>query len=70
MNGSHELNPCPALNPEKEVNLWMKEMTLRGTVMCCLLDTRSVRNLKWIFHYGREKIQDHDLDAHVGFQHQ
>jgi hypothetical protein len=66
MNGSPELNPCPALNPEKEVNPWNQEVTVRDTVPCCLSE-RSVKNLKWIFYYRREKTENHDPDAHVIF---
>jgi hypothetical protein len=67
VDGSLELYPCPALNPE-EVNPWNQQVTVRDTVMCCLLE-RSVRNLKWIFHYKREKIENHHLDTHVVVQY-
>jgi hypothetical protein len=52
----------------KEVNPWNQKVTVRDTILCCLLE-RSVRILKWIFHYTREKIENHDPDAHIVFQH-
>jgi hypothetical protein len=65
VDGSLELSLCPVLNTE-EVNPWNQKATVRDTVLYCLSE-RSVRNLK--FYYKKERIENHDPDAHVIFQH-